>query len=469
MNRTTSLWNVPTDNAAKMSRAKSINALRPSRIPLFTHHFGSQSNLGQSLGDLSLVDRSPEKLQPRIVDFDEIDHVPAEHIYQNCDEAIGRIEADSPPIYENLRENCKDKSKKELVRTKSVPLESHMSFLEARAAELMAQLENDVNEVPKPLRRNSRVDLEACRASLERSKDLLSQSRDNLHRSKEELARSKEELARSKENLNKSQEFLDRTRAFAKSQDSLFSRREPEINIQEIRRNWENQIKRSQDSDEAELKTKARAKVNVKKMTEKPNSPVKRAKDIEQLVNFFNCKNTEASKEALQDTWKLKEPPITIMQKKEEKINGYSSDGNCSEDSGHISNENDVEWKEDHHLNPKNVEKTETFLKGIIHDLDASLERTIEVFDSTPIVQRYVPEETKKRSLKSSLSTSSGASSIDSWEESGKTIKRTNKIIAATENTGDQVKITGYRTKVVGRFVVFMEITTRPSRSGLLS
>lgn len=469
LNRATSLWNVPMDNSVKMSRAKSVNGLlKPSRIPLFTQHFGGGSNVnltGQSLGNLSLVDPSTETTRytaaaaaaaTRIIDFDEIDNATTS-VYQNSHQSkISTI-----PIYENL----KDSKKELLVRTVSVPVivdchqqqqqqQQHVSYLEKRAEELMAELNNDAEEKiivqRSPSKWNSRLDLAACRASLEKSRNLLSQSRDNLDKSKEELARSKEELAKSKDNINKSQDFLDRTRTFAKSHDNLIStKRDFDINnIQEIRKNWENQIKRSQNLNEIDNNSKKKTiksticnKLNEKKKL----SPS--TKDIVQLVNFFNCKN-ENVKEPPSAITSIDDGPVKMKkkQKKNEKINGYSSDGNCSEDSGHMSNENDVEWKEELQLPPvaldnlsiKNHKKTEKFLNEIIHDLDINLERAIEVFDAPAAACNKV----SSRSMSSSAS-----SSIDSsWDDQAdaKTTKQNVNGNSSSAGGSDQVKIPDY-------------------------
>ncbi|XP_011307913.1 unconventional myosin-XVIIIa isoform X3 [Fopius arisanus] len=421
LNRATSLWSVPTDNSGNLARAKSINALRPSKIPLFTHHFGSQSHIGNSMGDLLIVDRFPDKFPDKsytkIEDFrDEVDHASSEHIYQNCREAVGHCNSqNAPPIYENIQKQ--DKSRKELMRTVSVhTLEGPVSFLEARAAELMAQLDkddddnNDETMMSSPQGQNNE-DLQKIKTEQTEPSEQAEQTEQTAQT---EQTR-KKELVKSRENL------IGKMPTSPKGQD-CFLGRQPEVNIQEIRKTWENQIKQSQHSDDAD-----------KKISDKQvNCPGKRTKDIEQLVNFFNCKNEKASKEAGTDNWKLKEPPIAIIPKKDEKANGYSSDGNCSEDSGHISNENYVEWKEDNSVDSKNIEKTESFLKGIIHDLDSSLERTIEAFDALPIVQRYVPEEPKgKRNLKRSGS---------NWEEcQSVTTTKADSKITATGNTGDKI------------------------------
>lgn len=532
LNRTTSLWNVPCDSGSgKMSRAKSVSGLRPSRIPLFTHHFSTPPAVNSSLVDLSRVDRTPEVSVAQKVDCDEVDRSVDEHIYENCKDAVVKpvdpiyqncqtnlpVPKKGSHIYENLKghgtslENidaiknqtprAKDAvEKKELLRTKSVPLEVHdVLDLEKRVKQLMAELDEDEDvKGPKNVKKETKIDLETCRANLAKSKEVLSRSRENLNRSREELARSKE-------NLTRSQETLERSREFAKSYESLLRRGEPETNIQEIRRNWENQIKKSQEQKEPpapkiKLTTKPTTKPRINTSTvnlskKPPPVPVptdavleakrlngaKRAKDIEHLVNFFNCKNTEvlpqspASKDLLvSPDWSkdrtVADNPIIDENKdsskkdKSEKISGYISDDNCSEDSGHMSNENETEWKE-RNEELKKFNKSEEFLKEIIHDLDTSLERTIGVFNATPIAQRFIPSEDKKLAGKS-LSTSSGASSIESWEDSKSQSQRSSESeswkAAAPKKTSPvplverqqvTIKTTRYRTQVVGAWL----------------
>lgn len=527
LNRTTSLWSVPCDSGSgKMSRAKSISGLRPSRIPLFTQHLSTPpAAVNCSLGDLSRVDRTAEAGTQKVVGCDEVDRSVDEHIYENYRDAVVKP---VDPIYQNCRTNLpastknlhiyenlkghgssleridalKDQSaiinnivpKKELLRTKSVPLEVHnVVDLEKRVEQLMAELDDDDDvKGSKYAKKDVRIDLKTCRENLAKSKEVLSRSRENLNRSKEELARSKE-------NLTRSQETLERSRGFAKSHESLLRRGEPETNIQEIRRNWENQIKKSQEKKEPPA-TKAKPRINTSTVNlskKPPQVPIaaeanleakklsiaKRTKDIEHLVNFFNCKNTDvvqqppASKDIIATGDWSKEKTVAgspifdennkelSKKDKNDKINGYISDDNCSEDSGHMSNENDTEWK-DRNEELKKFNKSEEFLKEIIQDLDTSLERTIEVFNATPIVQRFIPNEDKKLARKS-LSTSSGASSIESWEDSksqsqrsseseswkAPTAKKTTSVIPLVERQQVTIKTTRYRTQVVGAWL----------------
>lgn len=401
LDRTTSLWNVPAD-AGRISRTKSIAGLRPSKIPLSTQHFG----LGQSLADLTQVDRTAERIVQRIIDLDEVDRSIDEHIYANCQEAIVSSTdiKNSAPIYENLK-NPESDEKKKLIRAKSAPLQNEE--LERRAQELMSQLDEDDDPVEPPKKEDipKITHVPSKEVSI---KDLLIKDVPFKDAAKD--------ISKSRDELRTKPDILHKTRIFAKSQESLL-KKDSEMSIQEIRRNWEMQIKKCQEEEpENERKPSPKKVLPIEK-----SNPTKR-KDIVQLVNFFNTKNTESTKEVLQDSWtKIKESGSQLIKdkkEKDEKSSGYVSDGNCSEDSGHMSNENETE---ETHQDMKTLGKNKRFLEEIIQDLDHSLEHTIEVFEATPIVQRFAPPEGKKvRPLKSSLSTSSGASSIDSWEESSK-------------------------------------------------
>lgn len=518
LDRTSSLWNVSAD-AGRISRTKSIAGLRPSRIPLSTQLFG----LGQSLADLTQVDRNAERFVQKIQDLDEVDRSMDEHIYANCRETIvSSTCSEDTHIYENLK-NQTSEQKKKLSRAKSAPLQCQGSLdLERRAQELMSQLDedddpdmsaSDVNDdfkisdfknsdfknkdtfkaehvfLTEDLKGNSvflREDLKITNSQVVNLKITnsqvvnlkitdVSESVPKIEVSKlkddfsEEVSKHKDSMlipnttkevykqvlpkeapkrdvpnlkeavkprenpklrsvsqvrdvkikdiskisvSKSREDLRKS-DVLHKVKMFAKSQESLL-RKDSEMSIQEIRRNWEMQIKKSQKEEpENEIR-----RSNVKKSPLNEKTIGKKTKDIENLVEFFNKKNTEATKE-VQDSWsKIKESGSQLMKdkkEKDEKSSGYISDGNCSEDSGHMSNENE---NEEAQQELKNIGKSKRFLEEIIQDLDHSLEHTIEVFEATPIVQRFIPaEEEKVRTLKSSLSTSSGASSIDSWEE----------------------------------------------------
>lgn len=407
LDRTNSLWNV--SEAGKISRTKSIAGLRPSRIPLSTQFFG----LGQSLADLTQVDRNnAERCVQKNQDLDEVDRSMDEHIYANCQETIVRsTNKEELHIYENLKNQNNEQEKKKLGRAKSAPIGS--LDLERRAQELMSQLDEDDDPIDVALKNESKIKDNTKIIQHDDSKP--KESSKNVSKivstdvSKTRNVKIKD-VSKSKEDLRK-MDILQKGKLFAKSQESLL-KKDSEMTIQEIRRNWEMQIKKCKD-DEPENESRKNGKKNPLN-----ENKTKRTKDIEHLVKFFNTKNTEATKE-VQDSWsKIKESGGSHLLKennkkeKDEKSSGYVSDGNCSEDSGHMSNENENE--EAHHQELK----SKRFLEEIIQDLDHSLEHTIEVFEATPIVQRFIPpEEEKVRTLKSSLSTSSGASSIDSWDE----------------------------------------------------
>lgn len=265
LSRATSLWSVPGDPQCRLGKM-------PSRIPLSTQH------LGQSLGDLSLVDRAPGEKTKRIVD--EVDRSVDEHIYENMVKS-------SSPIYENLEK-------------KPIPMTT--SELEKRAEELLHQLDEDDDEIVVPAKRQ----------------EMLSRSRDDLSTKKEPL--------------------LDKGRSFAKSYGNLTilpgGGSKNETSIQEIRRNWERQIERCQDK-KPRLAAKSSVIISAPATLEKKKKPTAASgckREIEQLVNFFNCKNTEVAK-----SWSAKAATGAPVKQN----CGYASDGNSSEDSGHISNESD--------------------------------------------------------------------------------------------------------------------------------
>jgi len=211
------------------------------------------------------------------------------------------------------------------------------------------------------------------------------------------------------------------------------SKRSKENSIQELRRNWERHTRGDQDTDAKTIYSAHSAKmtVNLSKATRTGNDVIdgvqeakrqqcvsKRAKDIEHLVNFFNCKNAENStKETPRETMiKSKSVTETPAMKKNEKnaneYSGYASDGNCSEDSGHISNENEVEWKDTMESQSQRGTggfKDQQYFDRIHRDDD------VKIFDAT-IISRS-PECPEKKEVVISPEShlmSSGASSIDS-------------------------------------------------------
>lgn len=102
------------------------------------------------------------------------------------------------------------------------------------------------------------------------------------------------------------------------------------LNIQELRRNWEKHSRGTADQENLDTKAiftgnSAKKTMNLSKITRNESDVVdgvqeskkkqctgKRAKDIEHLVNFFNCKNAEASKETARETW-IKPRPADVQ------------------------------------------------------------------------------------------------------------------------------------------------------------
>lgn len=193
------------------------------------------------------------------------------------------------------------------------------------------------------------------------------------------------------------------------------SKKSKETSIQELRRNWERQSRNNQNSDAKTIYDVNSGKtINLPKTVRTGNDVVddaqetkkkqcvgKRANDIEHLVNFFNCKNAEASKESPREALKSKPADVPVIEtpavKKNEPKNaneysGYTSDGNSSEDSGHISNENEVEWKEtieNRSQKETNDFKERQYFDRIDRDDDAKL------FNSTIVLDRLTEPEKK--------------------------------------------------------------------------
>ncbi|KAG7206055.1 hypothetical protein KM043_003453 [Ampulex compressa] len=191
-------------------------------------------------------------------------------------------------------------------------------------------------------------------------------------------------------------------------------------NIQELRRNWEKQLCGSSEKitesttvavqaskRSCSLSKETRQRKEEEEQRRKQQSVGKRAKEIEQLVNFFNCKNAES-----RGPWtKAATIEGSRASKKGQDYNGYASDGNCSEDSGHMSNENEVD------VEIRGQSDSGGF-KGSDYLADDATSG-IDVFDSTRMMSRRLEDSEKKKLLavRSSPSTSSGASSIDSCRE----------------------------------------------------
>ncbi|XP_076296926.1 unconventional myosin-XVIIIa isoform X2 [Lasioglossum baleicum] len=207
---------------------------------------------------------------------------------------------------------------------------------------------------------------------------------------------------------------------------------ETKSNIEKLKKNWEKQGNEQstgdpekkndlarRDSTSAHQKTLTStntkqkivdANVDVTQETKNKNSIGTRAKEIEHLVNFFNCKNSEASRVA-------RDPTSVIVSKKTANAktvndynNGYISDSNCSEDSGHMSNENESEWKE-------NVEN-ETQGYGRKHFFPQT-KLAKPTFHSNSIDTHDEPAKDTVIVRNSALTSSSGVSSIDSGSGRG--------------------------------------------------
>ncbi|XP_029171581.1 unconventional myosin-XVIIIa-like isoform X3 [Nylanderia fulva] len=447
INRSTSLWNVRSPRADNNQCGKTsglparLNSVsRPSKIPLPASR---STGLGRSLADLSQVDRAEEIVGRTIISFElDLDAALDEQIYENCRETLDRA------------------SKFNSARSTS------MSNLEERAARLMAQLENDLEpkesldvvNVAPPCRTETvyedretlltnNISVEKCDSEDDKS-DQVSRADEKAKRkrtmtckdickvkSEMDLQRNESVTSESKSNPIKSCEKPDE---FTKD-----SRRNKESSIQELRRNWEKQSG-GITNENTDAKTtihaanSGRMTVNLSKTTRTGNDVVddaqetkrkqcvvgKRAKDIEHLVNFFNCKNAEVAKESSRgDLIKPRSGDVPIIEtpalKKNEsktgnEYSGYVSDGNCSEDSGHMSNENEVEWKET--MENQGQRETSEF-KGQQYFGRINQDDDVKIFEPT-IVCRLAEPETKKAVIKrNSPLMSDDASSTDNCRE----------------------------------------------------
>lgn len=435
INRSTSLWNVRTSRADNSQCGKSSGAparlnsvFRPSKIPLPATR---STGLGRSLADLSQVDRAGETIGRTMISFElDLDGSSNERIYENCRETLDRA------------------SKFNSLRSTS------MSNLEERAARLMAQLENDleskeivpvdVADVAPPCRteivyedreapRNNdknnismeKYDFEddknneISREKVKRKKAIISKdiSENISEKSEKDSQKTESVIKESKSNRIKISENPEEfTKELKRSKENMNS-------IQELRRNWEKQIggitNQNIDAKTTHAANSGRIiTVNPSKTTRIGNDVVdnaqetkrkqsivgKRAKDIEHLVNFFNCKNIEAAKESPREVLiKPRSVDVPVIDaptlKKNESKNGneysgYASDGNCSEDSGHISNENEVEWKEtieNQGQREMNEFKEQQYFGRIGRDDDSN---GIKIFEPT-IVHRLAEPEKK--------------------------------------------------------------------------
>lgn len=458
MNRSTSLWSVQTPRAdynqcrrSSGTSARLNSVFRPSKIPLPA---ARPTGLGRSLADLSQVDRVEESIG-QVISFElDLDATSNERIYENCRETLDRAS--------------------KLGAGTGISVST--SNLEERAARLMAQLEDDdevtapmdVVDVALPRRKESIYgDRETsdgkCNVIEEKrssDKNDLDDCSDNKPRPGEESEKTSPALTdnntKPEEDVPKRREsavreYKSSRRDWAKScekpdeivEGSKKSKESP--NIQELRRNWERHSRGAADQDNDAKTTytgnSAKKTVNLSKIARNEGDVVdgaqeakrkqcvgKRAKDIEHLVNFFNCKNAEASKETPRETWikprstdvPAVETPAALKKnepKSGHEYSGYASDGNCSEDSGHMSNENEVEWKDA--VDSQSQRETADYDKetreyyGAIDPVD-----DMKIFD-TSIARRLAESEKMKKKIvsQSSPAVSSGASSIDSCRD----------------------------------------------------
>lgn len=449
INRSASLWSVQASNR------NDVPGRKPSKIPLLAHR---NIRVGRSLADLSQVDRAVEPtMQPVPFDDVDLDRSMDERIYENCREAF------SCASIENRQ-----------------PARAYTSNLEERVARLMAQLDDDVDDdeharatmvastdcvdAAPPRRTNPVYEAQEIDVKRNESDRKIGQSRQRytstVIRIEESSERREESTRKIQINEKKSNDSTE-VKNTMNSAKGLRSRVEYEkverqehvieeskkkketSNIQELRKNWEKQVVKDTErkidhvsdasSNVEQVKSSCQRNNEIKQEAKSKQSVGKRAKEIEHLVNFFNCKNAEASKE-VKDPWiKARsttdtatiEPSMTALKKSIDvknihDYNGYTSDGNCSEDSGHMSNENEIEWKEGVQSVTRDFGKEPFFERNEL--------REIGVYDATSIVTRLEPEKKPSVIVRGSVSTSSGASSIDSCKgENAKVGEQTGK------------------------------------------
>ncbi|XP_077261003.1 unconventional myosin-XVIIIb isoform X3 [Temnothorax americanus] len=436
MNRSTSLWNVQTPKVDYNQCRKSYGAparlnsvSRPSKIPLPA---ARSTGLGRSLADLSQVDRVGEPVGQMISFELDLDATSDERIYENCRETLNRT-----------------------LKLSASRISTSTSNLEERAARLMAQLEDDLE--PK----ETVVSLDVVDVTPPCRTEIVYEDRETLHDDKPNLIveRYNSEDNKSKESPRINEElkkkktmidiFKDNTKLEENSKKKEYNRikncekpekitekskRSKETSIQELRRNWERQSKSNQNPDAKTIYvTNSGKTVNLSKTAQTGNDVVddaqetkrkqcvgKKANDIEHLVNFFNCKNAEASKESSREVL-IKAKPADVLvietpavKKNESKsaneYSGYTSDGNSSEDSGHISNENEVEWKET--IENQSQKETNDF-KGRQYFDRIDRDDDVKLFDSTIVHRLAEPEKKNIAVNRGGRLTSCNDSSVD--------------------------------------------------------
>lgn len=439
MNRSASLWSIQAAPKSGCLSKKASGASRPSKIPLLAQR---NARVGRSLADLSQVDRAVESTYQMVsLDNVDLDRSMDERIYENYHEAFG----------------CGPKES---------GARAPSSNLEERVARLMAELEDDdeeeelgetvsrdcvdgdrsrtnsIYEVQKVNievsgRPSGDIKMERHHATVIRIED---------HSSFESIeARIDEKESAIMENFKEikgtgAKELKGRLECKDGKDCAEEARKRKEAStIQELRKTWEKQstdpllkvLETKQNNSEclistsnAETSRVARQRREEARRQSKGKHVVgKGTKEIEHLVNFFNCKNAEASREA-NDLWIKSRPgsngsanePITALKKSVDvksmnDYNGYASDGNCSEDSGHMSNENEVEWKESI--------QNESAVFGKERFFEQNEMRNIGVFN-TAIVNRL---ETDKKTVVVAAGVPTAAARAGSIVSKGETAK----------------------------------------------
>ncbi|KAL0102825.1 hypothetical protein PUN28_018253 [Cardiocondyla obscurior] len=415
MSRSTSLWNVQSPKMDYNQCRKSYGAparlnsvFRPSKIPLPA---ARSTGLGRSLADLSQVDRVEEPAG-QMVSFElDLDAASNERIYENCRETLDRT-----------------------LKLSTSRISTSTSNLEERAARLMAQLEDDLKpketivsidvvDVAPPRRTEVVYEI---RETLRDSEAIITEGYDKINeessRIDDESKRQEPTVDNFKDDNTKSEDLKKecvtkdtsvRIKSYEMSQEFTEKpRKSKETSIQELRRNWEKQSKGNQNFDIKTIygtnsgKTVGLSKVvrNEVDDAQETKRIGKRANDIEHLVNFFNCKNAEASKESPREALiKPKSADVPVIEKSTAKKNvlkstneycGYTSDGNSSEDSGHISNENEVEWKES--IENQSQKDANNFKEQYFDRIDRDSD--VKLFEST-IVRRLAEPEKKNSAV----------------------------------------------------------------------
>ncbi|KZC04030.1 Unconventional myosin-XVIIIa [Dufourea novaeangliae] len=432
MNRSTSLWSIRAVSRNDCKRITGMSS-RPSRIPLLAHR---NTRVGRSLADLTQVDRLTESVVRAApldtVDVD-LDRSMDERIYENCREAFGSGGSTD---------------------TTCQQVRGTGSNLEERVARLMAQLDDDDEDENNNDERIETVMMESkdtvdaappCRivyeareldierkdksdgksetkyhATVIRIDDDSSSSLKSLERKDPVVTVNFGTIRSASSARDISNRLEDDGVKRANSVDESKQKKETS-NIEKLRMNWEKQaggqpvVDPEKKNDSGCVSTSVNTErsnrqkeAEIRQLEAKNKHSVgKRAKEIEHLVNFFNCKNAETTRKS-KDSGHVIGTKKNVNAKSSNDYNGYTSDGNCSEDSGHMSNENEAEWKEtvENETPPPREYGKKRFFAEPKHDNGP--------FRSA-IIDRLEPEkETVVVVGNGGALTSSGASSIDS-------------------------------------------------------